>query len=111
MVIFSYIISLAFELKKLKNGTYKFGDSSTILFVFWGLVTVVLLFVAIFKIKGVINLYPHLHQSQAMMKAHLILFSFNEVFTLFQVIVPEILNATINNKDAEIADYVFLIIG
>jgi len=61
LVIISYIVSLAMELKKLNNGTYTFGNSSTIIFVVWGLVTVVLLFVAIFKIKGVINLYPHLH--------------------------------------------------
>ena len=95
-IIVTYIISLAMEILKLRNGTYQFGDSSTVLFVLWGLVTVIVLFAAIFKIKGVINLHPHLHQSQTMMQAHLILFSVNEVLTLCQVIIPEILFATIN---------------
>lgn len=111
MIILSYIISLAMELLKLKNGTYKFGDSSTILFVFWGLATVILLFVAIFKIKSVIILHPHLKQSQAMMNTHLILFSVNEVLTLCQVIIPEFLYATIDYQDADIADYSLLIVG
>jgi len=82
LIIVSYTISLALKLYKIKNGTFRFGNSTLGLYVLWGLVTVIILFAAIFKIKGVMEMYPHLYQSQEMMKLHLILFSVNEVISL-----------------------------
>lgn len=59
-VIIAYAISLVAELLKVKNGTYLFGESSTILFVVFGIVTTVLLCYAVLRIRRIIVRYPHL---------------------------------------------------
>lgn len=50
LIIISYIIALVLELIKIIRGTFLFGNSSLALFILWGLVTVIVLFFAIFKI-------------------------------------------------------------
>ena len=79
------------ELKRVREGTYVFGESSTFLFCFFGLVTTVLLCYAVIKIRGIIARFPYLKQSNKMMSAHLIMFTLNEVVTIVQILVPYIL--------------------
>jgi len=91
LIIVTYLISLLMELKRVREGTYVFGESSTFLFCFFGLVTTVLLCYAVIKIRGIIARFPYLKQSNKMMSAHLIMFTLNEVVTIVQILVPYIL--------------------
>lgn len=91
LIIISYLVSLAMELKRYKKGTFVYGESSTVLFVFYGLITTIILCYAVLKIRGIIARFPHLQSSNKMMSAHLIMFSLNEVLTIIQVVVPYIL--------------------
>lgn len=90
-VVVAYVISLIAELIKVQKGTYLFGESSTILFVFFGLVTTILLCYAVLRIRSIIESYPHLKTSNSMMSAHLVMFSLNEIVTVIQVALPIIL--------------------
>jgi len=105
------MISLAMSLIKVYDGTYKLGDSSLFVYDVWGLITLIVLFSAIFKIKGAIKLHPHLSESQNMMKVHLILFGLNEVVSLSQLIIPLILIYADKKNAAEITNLSFLIAG
>jgi len=79
------------ELRRVRLGTYLFGESSTFLFCFFGLVTTILLCYAVLRIRGIIARFPALKQSNQMMSAHLIMFSTNELITIVQILVPYIL--------------------
>ena len=95
-IVVAYLVSLVMELTKLRNGTFVFGESSTFMFAFFGLVTTILLLYAVLKIRGIIARFPHLKRSNKMMSAHLIMFTLNEVTTIVQILVPYVLykNAT-----------------
>jgi hypothetical protein len=95
-IVIAYLVSLIMELTKLRQGTYVFGESSTFLFAFFGLVTTILLCYAVIRIRGIIARFPHLRHSNKMMSAHLIMFTLNEVTTIVQIVIPYILykNAT-----------------
>lgn len=95
-IVAAYLVSLVMELIKEHNGTYVFGESSTFLFAFFGLVTTILLCYAVLRIRGIIARFPHLKHSNKMMSAHLIMFTLNEVTTIVQIVIPYVLykNAT-----------------
>jgi len=63
IIVVTYLISLMMELKRVRNSTYVFGESSTFLFCFFGLVTTILLCYAVIRIKNIIARFPHLKQS------------------------------------------------
>lgn len=90
-IVAAYILSLIAELTRVRNKTYVFGESSTFLFAFFGLVTTILLCYAVIRIRGIIAKFPYLKQSNKMMSAHLIMFTLNEVTTIVQIVLPYIL--------------------
>ena len=90
-IVAAYLTSLIMELNRLRKGTYVFGESSTFLFAFFGLVTTILLCYAVLRIRGIIARFPSLQHSNRMMSAHLMLFTLNEVTTIVQIVVPYIL--------------------
>ena len=90
-IVVAYVASLIMELTRLRKGTYVFGESSTFLFAFFGLVTTILLCYAVLRIRGIIAKFPHLKHSNKMMSAHLIMFTLNEVTTIVQIVIPYIL--------------------
>jgi len=59
-IVVAYLTSLIMELHRLRMGTYVFGESSTFLFAFFGLVTTILLCYAVLRIRGIIARFPSL---------------------------------------------------
>jgi hypothetical protein len=59
-IVVTYLISLMMELKRVRENTYVFGESSLFLFAFFGLVTTILLCYAVLQIRGIISRFPHL---------------------------------------------------